>query len=158
MTEFAAQLFLTLLTKYPVSLEEINLEKNLSILESTRILINECLNLRSRRNSISSEQQFSHRLPIDDDTRNIHSREVEKVPPLKLKTRTRKKKTTFNESSGVLLKEETKPFNVDLIRKPEKPVVIGKQIQNDEDEIEELEPIDIEPYGTIGRPLYWRRI
>jgi len=45
----------------------------------------------------------------------------------------------------------------DLIQEkiPEKPVEIKK---DEEEEIEELLPIEIDSYGTVGRTLYWNRV
>jgi len=148
LTEYAGQLFLTLFTKYPVKLEEIYLDKNSSILDSTRTLINECLNLKSRQNSISSEQLLSHRLSINDDSTSTIS---EQIQPIKLKKK--KKKKNLKESPIINNKQETKSVNFTQIKKP-----IETKKQEEEEEIEELLPIEIEPYGTIGRTLYWNRV
>ncbi|CAF0820545.1 unnamed protein product [Rotaria sp. Silwood1] len=154
LTEFAGQLLLSLFTKYPIQLEEIYLEKNPSILDSTRTLINECLSFKSRQNSISSQQPLSYHLPINDDSTSINSTISEKVPPLRLKKK--KKKSNLHESSKTFIKEETKPFNFNPIKQPDKS--IETKIKKEQEDIEELLPVDIQPYGTVGRMLYWHRI
>ncbi len=147
LTEYAGQLFLTLFTKYPVKLEEIYLDKNPSILDATHTLIHDCLNLKSRQNSISNEQPVLHPLPIhDEDSTSSTNTISEKIQPVKLKKK--KKKSHLKQSP----KEETKPFHLNQIKKP---VEIKK---DEEEEIEELLPVEIEPYGTIGRTLYWNRV
>ncbi|CAF0931674.1 unnamed protein product [Rotaria sp. Silwood1] len=154
LTEFAGQLLLSLFTKYPIQLEEIYLEKNPSILDSTRTLINECLSFKSRQNSISSQQPLSYHLPINDDSTSINSTISEKVPPLRLKKK--KKKSNLHESSKTFIKEETKPFSFNQIKQPDKS--IETKIKKEQEDIEELLPVDIQPYGTVGRMLYWHRI
>ena len=147
LTEYVGQLFLTLLTRYPVKLEEIYLEKNVGILESTRQLISECLNLKSRQNSISSEQAIIDRLPInDDDSMSTSSTISETIPPVKL--RKKKKKTIVKESVNFPIKEETKSVSFVPVKKQEE----------EEEDIEELLPVDIEPRGTVGPTLYWNRV
>ncbi len=148
LTEYVGQLFLTLFTKYPVKLEEICLEKNSGILDSTRQLISECLQLKSRQNSISSEQPLLDRLSIDEDSTSTDGTISERIEPVKL--RKKKKKHPIKESPPkVNIKQEIKSVSFNPIKKPE--------VEQEED-IEELLPIDIEPYGTVGRTLYWNRI
>ncbi|CAF3547118.1 unnamed protein product [Rotaria sordida] len=155
LTEFAGQLLLSLFTKYPVKLEEIYLDKNPSILDSTRRLINECLSLKSRQNSISSQQPLSYHLSVNDDSTSTNSTINEKISPIKLKKK--KKKSNLNEPPKSSIKEETKPFRVNQIKQPEKSIEIKKKEQEQED-IEELLPVEIQPYGTVGRMLYWHRV
>jgi hypothetical protein len=154
LTEYAGQLFLILFTKYPVKLDEICLDKNPSILDSTRTLISECLSLKSRRNSSSSEQPMSYRLPIDDDSVSTTSTISEKIEPVKLKKK--KKKIIFKESPRIVTKEETKSVGFNQIKNPEKPIEIKRK--DEEEEIEELLPVEIEPYGTVGQRLHWHRV
>ncbi|CAF2571067.1 unnamed protein product [Rotaria sp. Silwood2] len=157
LTEFAGQLLLSLFTKYPIKLEEIYLDKNPSILDSTHTLINECLSLKSRENSISSQQPLCYRLPINDDSSSTSSTKGEKVPPLKLKKKKKKKKPNLHESPKTVIKEETKPFAFNQIKQPEKQVEIKKK-EHEQEDIEELLPVEIQPYGTVGRMLYWHRV
>ena len=154
MTEYAGQLFLTLFTKYPVKLDEICLNKNPSILDSTHTLISECLSLKSRRNSSSSEQPMSYRLPLDDDSVSTTSTISEKIEPVKLKKK--KKKIILKESPKIVTKEETKFVSFNQIKNPEKPIEIKRK--DEEEEIEELLPVEIEHYGTVGQRLHWHRM
>jgi hypothetical protein len=149
LTEYAGQLFLTLFTKYPVKLEEIYLDKNSSILESTRTLINECLNLKSRQNSISSEQLLTHHLSINDDDSTSTN---EQIQPIKLEKKKKKKKKNSKQSPMINIKEEIKSVQI------KEPVEIKKQEKDEEEEIEELLPVEIEPHGTVGPTLYWNRV
>ncbi len=151
LTEYAGALFLSLFTKYPVKLEELYLDKNSSISDSTRKLIFECLNLKSRHNSISNEQPLSHRLSRNDDSTSINSIISEKARPVEL--RKKKKKSSLKEPSKIVVKEEIKSVGFDQIKKTEQPVQTKK-----EEEEEELFPVAIEPYGTVGRMLYWNRV
>jgi hypothetical protein len=147
---------LNLFTKYPVKLEEIYLDKNSSILDLTRTLINECLQLKSRQNSISSEQLLSHRLSINDDSTSTNSTISEQIQPVKLKKKKKKKKKiNLKESPIINVKQETKAVSFNQIKKP---VEIKKPQEDEEEEIEELLPVEIEPYGTVGRTLYWNRV
>lgn len=156
LTEYAGQLFLTLFTKYPVKLEEMYLDKNSSMHESTRTLINDCLSLKSRQNSISSEQLPSHRLPANDDndSASTNSTISEQIQPVKLKKKKKKKTNIIKESPVVhVVKEERKSVHI------KEPTETKKQEQEEEEEdIEELLPVEIEPYGTVGRRLYWNRL
>jgi hypothetical protein len=155
LTEYAGQLLLTLFTKYPVKLEEIYLDKN-SILDSTRTLINECLGLKSRQNSISSDQPLSYRLPInDEDSDSTTSTTRETIQPVKLKKK--KKKSSLKAAPEILIKEATKSVGFNQIKNPEKPIEIKKK-EVTEEEIEELLPVEIGPYGTVGRMYHWHRV
>lgn len=151
LTEYAGQLFLGLFTKYPVKLEEIYLDKNPSILQSTRTLIHDCLSLRSRQNSISSEQLVSHRSSVkhEDDSTSTNSTVSEQIQPVKLRKKTKKKINNIKESPVV--KEQTKSVHI-------KEPIKTKEEKKEEEEIEELLPVEIEPHGTIGRRLYWNRV
>jgi hypothetical protein len=148
LTEYIGQLFLGLFTKYPVKLEEIYLEKNVGILDSTRHLINECLNLKSRQNSISSEQPLIDRLSIHDDSSSTDETISERIQPVKLKKK--KKKPIVKESPKLITKEEPKAVSFIPFKKP--------QVEKEEEDIEELLPLDIELTGTVGRTLYWNRV
>ncbi|CAF2006740.1 unnamed protein product [Rotaria magnacalcarata] len=156
LTEFAGKLFLALFTKYPVTLEEICLDQNPLMLNSTCTLINECLGLKSRSNSISSHQPLSYYLPIDDDASVIASKISEKNSPVKL--RRKKRKPDTNRSSKVVVKEETKPFTLNEIKVPEKRVEIRNKENKEQEYIEELLPIEPQAYGTVGRLPYWQRL
>lgn len=160
LTEYVGQLLLTLFTKYPVKLEEICLDKNPSILESTRTLINECLNLKSRQNSISTEQPLVQLTNVqyennNDDSTSTTSTVSARVEPVKLKKKKTKKSSVYDSTKSDV-KEQTKSVSFTPVKKRDLPTVIKP---NDEDEdIEELLPVDIQPYGTVGRTLYWNRI
>ncbi|CAF0938018.1 unnamed protein product [Adineta steineri] len=155
LSEYAGQLFLTLFTKYPVKLQEFYLDKNPSISNSTRTLINECLNLKSRQNSILNEQPLlSHRLSLhDNNSSNTNSIISENSQSVKLKKK--KRKSILKEPSKNVMREETKSVGFNQINKSEKPIETKKD--EEEEEIEELLPVEIEPYGTVGRMPYWHR-
>ena len=138
-----------------MKLEEIYLDQNPAILDSTRTLINECFSLKSRRNSISSPRPVSFRLPISDNLANTNSTISETISPLKLKKK--KKKGNLSQSPDIVIKEETKPVSFTDVKQREKSAEIKKK-EMEEEEIEELLPIEMEPYGIAGRTLYWRRI
>lgn len=146
LSEYAGQLFLGLITKYPVSLEEIYLDQNPDILDSTKTLIKECLNLKSRRNSLSSENQISFRLPLSKLPEDDSSTISEDIRPAK----TEKKKIQLDQRQETM----SKPKKV-----PSKPVVEReKKIEQNNEEIEELEPIEIQPYGMTRALPRWQRI
>lgn len=65
----------------------------------------------------------------------------------------KKKKKNLKQSPIINTKEEIKSVHFNQIKKP---IEIKKQ--DEEEEIEELLPIEIEPYGTVGRTLYWNRV
>lgn len=149
LSEYVGQLFLTLFTKYPVKLEEIYLEKNPAMLEKTRQLIDECLSLKSRRNSDSSEPFLLDRLSLhDNDSTTTDETISERAKPKKKK----KKPTTIQQPTKIITnaKEELKSVTFIPIKHPDE--------ENCEEEIEELQPIEIEPYGTVGPTLYWNRV
>ncbi len=123
------------------------MDKNPGILDSTRHLINECLNLKSRQNSISSEQPLIDRLSIHEDSTSTDGTISEQIQPVKLKKK--KKKSSVKEYPKVITKEETKSVGFIPIKKPE---------EKEEEDIEELLPIDIEAYGTVGHTHYWNRL
>ncbi len=148
LTEYAAQLFLTLFTKYPVKLEEIYLDKNPGILDNTRHLIAECLTLKSRQNSITSDQPLVDRLSLHDDSTSTDGTISEQVQPVKLKKK--KRKPSIKQTPKIIIKEEPKTVGFVPIKKPEE--------KEEEEDIEELLPVDIEAYGTVGHTLYWNRL
>ena len=139
-----------------MKLEEICLDQNPAILGSTRTLINECFSLKSRQNSISNPRPVSFRLPITDDLANTNSTISETISPLKLKKK--KKKGNLSEPPDIIIKEETKPVSFTDVKQREKSAEIKKKEMEEEKEIEELLPVETEPYGIAGRTLYWRRI
>lgn len=152
LNEYVGQLFLILLTKYPVKLEEICLEKNPAMLENTRQLISECLSLKSRRNSVSSEQLLTDRLSVrDNDGTSTDETINERIEPVKLKKK--KKKNPVKEPVKIVAtREEIKSVGFIPIKNP------AEANRGIEEEIEELLPVEIQPYGTVGPTLYWNRI
>jgi hypothetical protein len=160
LSQYAGQLFLGLFTKYPVKLEELYLEKNPSMADSIRTSINECLGLKSRRSSI--ERPLSHRRSsIHDEASSTNSTIDEQPQPVKLKKK--KKKTSLREPSRSVLREEPKSVAFSEVKKLEKPVetktdMVEKKREDEEEDIEELLPVEVQPYGTVGRLLYWHRV
>ena len=154
LSEYVGQLFLTLLTKYPVKLEEIYLEKNSAMLDSTRQLISECLSLKSRRNSDSSEQHvLVDRLSLHDNASTTTDETIsERIEPTKLKKKKKKQQQSTVQPPTKIIntKEEMKSVTFIPIK--------HRQEENREEEIEELHPVEIEPYGTVGRLVYWNRV
>ena len=154
LTEYTGQLFLMLFTKYPVHLEEICLEKNPLISDATRSLIKDCLELKSRRNSTSMERVGTSRSPIRNDpmTRNSSRKEnvqtdrvmamVYQPSPKKPSMRFRGDRTNYDRS--------------DPVRTSKKSVEIREH--DEEPDVEELLPIDIDPYGTVGPRPYSRPV
>ncbi len=104
---------------------------------------------------MSNEQPLSHRLSRNDDSTSINSIINEKAQPVKL--RKKKKKSSLKEPSKIVVKEEIKSVGFDQIKKTEQPVQTKKE-EEEEEEIEELFPVAIQPYGTVGRMLYWNRV
>jgi len=134
-------------------------------------LIKECLSLKSRQNSISSEQPLVQQLPPirrhengsnnnndDDDSTSTTSTISARVEPVKLKKKT-KKKLVQHDSMKFDVREETKAVSFSPIKKRELPTETKPKDDDDNDEeIEELLPVEIQPHGTVGRTLYWNRI
>lgn len=151
LNEYVGQLFLTLLTKYPVRLEEIYLEKNPAIAENTRQLISECLSLKSRRNSAASEQLITDRLTIhENDATSTDETISEQVEPIKLKKKKMTKNIVREPAKVIEAREETRAVSFIPIKNPAEA--------NREEEIEELLPVEIQPYGTVGPAVYWNRV
>ncbi|UJR28111.1 hypothetical protein I4U23_009366 [Adineta vaga] len=159
LTEYTGKLFLSLFTKYPVKLREMYLEKNPFLSDSTRTSINECLSLRSRRNSVLNEPPLLsyRRSSIHDDSSSPQSVQNEKSQTVIVKKKTKKKKSNLKEPSENLTKEEIKSVGFNEVKQSHKFVENRKEREDDED-IEELLPVEIQPYGTIERQLYWQRI
>ncbi|CAF1197290.1 unnamed protein product [Adineta ricciae] len=147
LSEYAGKLFLSLFTKYPVRLEELCLDKNASLSDTTRTLIKECLDLKSRRNSLENEPSVRRSSSPDEIIRK-------KPQPVKLK----KKKSSLKEDSKVLAKEEIKSVAFSNVKRTEKSLENKQGQENEEEDIEELLPVETQPFGTVGHQLYWNRI
>lgn len=158
LSQYAGQLFLSLFTKYPVKLEELYLEKNPAVADTTRTSIRECLGLKSRSSS-KERPSPRYRPSARDDASSADSAIDEQPRPVRPKTK--KKKSSLRGSSRSAVREEPKSVGFSEARKPPKPVeakVVKKREEHDDEEIEELHPIEIPPYGTAGQLLHWYRV
>lgn len=166
LTEYAGQLFLTLFTKYPVKLEEICLDKNPAMLGETRALIQECLGLKSRRNSVSTETPMSTRLPLHDNPISLAS---DNGQPVKMVQKNETKPVSRPveparrpiEPSPTSARNAPKSVSFGQRQQPVPPLDIkgsNKRDEEDDADIEELLPIDTPPYGSVGPRLYWNRV
>lgn len=165
LTEYAGQLFLSLFTKYPVKIEELCLEKNPGVSEKTRQLIRECLELHSRRNSISSEQPLSSRFVLNDITIPT-PRKAATPEPIAIIKKTPRKTTTTTATEAMTprsVRDSVKSVSFEPKSRSGRMLPTrGQKFQYEDEEdidadIEELLPIDPEPFGMAGARPYWQR-
>ena len=165
LTEYSGQLFLSLFTKYPVKVEDVCLEKNPGISEATRQLIQQCLELKSRRNSVSSEEPLSARFTLNDLSIPTPRNAPTPEPPSIIKKTPRKTTTTTATEAATprSVRDSFKSVTFEQNRPPERASPTrGRRVKQEEEEdidanIEELLPIDPEPFGVVGPRPYWQR-
>lgn len=139
-----------------MALEDICLEKNPDLSESTRKLIQECLNLKSRRNSTSSDASRSFHVPITEALKSSRSSVAsDDVAPV-----TSPKKIIKHEQ----LRKAKIPSAPDSVRsvgfkeKSRSDIMTTTEARTfppeDDIEIEEMMPIENTPIGSFRYPHY----
>lgn len=148
-----------------MKIEELCLEKNPGVSEKTRQLIHECLELHSRRNSISSEQPLSSRFVLNDITIPT-PRKAATPEPIAIIKKTPRKTTTTTATEATTprsVRDSVKSVSFEPKSRSERmSPTRGRKFQYEDEEdidadIEELLPIDPEPFGMAGARPYWQR-
>ena len=136
------------------------------MLEETRALIQECLGLKSRRSSVSTEPLMAIRLPLHEDP---ISRASDNDQPVKIVEKKENKPASRPveparepiEPSPTSARNTPKSVSFGQRPQPVPPIDIrgnNRRDEEDDADIEELLPIDTPPYGAVGPRLYWNRV
>jgi hypothetical protein len=146
-----------------VKLEELCLSKNPSLSDVTRTLIDQCLGLKSRRNSTSIGQPITYRVSSTDQKVEVKRTPKDAVQPVKIRNKDRTVTNTNHSkrSSSVRIRRQSQTIGFDQKKIIDKPVQVNdRHAQNrvDDIDIEELLPIAVEPKGIITPRPYWQRI
>ncbi|CAF1343287.1 unnamed protein product, partial [Didymodactylos carnosus] len=170
LTEYAGQLLLSLLTRYPVELNELVLEKNPLITEKTLTLINDCLELKTKNKSAN------RRLSTVSSSSIVQNKEHDRQM-MNESVKTKNKNIRFEQSqvskTSDSNKQEIPKKNPQTVTSPRKqttkkelqpPALIRqRQQQIDQKEVEiqeeELLPVEIDSFGGNNLPMfYWTRM